>query len=204
MNRWLTTVSISLVLAASGSTAWAVGDAEAGKTKSATCMACHGADGNSPNPIWPSLAGQHAGYLKKQMLDYQSGEQRSNALMAPMIAALSEEDMDDLAAFYTSQKKKEATADPELVALGERIYRAGIPEKEISACIACHGPSGMGNPLANFPRLSGQHAAYSALTIKEFRDGVRRNDLGGMMQDAVARMTNEEIEAVAAYSQGLR
>ncbi len=203
MKKWLVSISMSALLAASGIT-MAAGDAEAGKTKSATCLACHMADGNSVNPEWPKLAGQHAAYLEKQIIEFKAGEVRNNALMAPMVASLSEQDAADLAAYFSSQTQTTGKADPKLVEKGRKIYVAGIADKEVSACSSCHGPSGYGNPAANFPRVSGQHATYLANTMKDFRAGVRNNDPQGMMRDVVARMSDEEIAAVSSYLQGLR
>jgi cytochrome c553 len=203
MSKWLVSISMAALLAASGST-MAAGDAAAGKAKSATCMACHMADGNSVNPEWPKLAGQHAVYLEKQILAFKKGETRNNALMAPMVASLSEQDVADLAAYFSEQTQNPGKADPALVEKGRQIYVAGIPAKEVSACSACHGPRGLGNPAADFPRISGQHATYLTNTMKDFRSGARHNDPQAMMRDVVNRMSDEDIAAVASYVQGLR
>lgn len=202
MNKWLASLSISALLMAT-SAVQAAGDAEAGKAKSASCAGCHMADGNSVNPMWPKLAGQHSSYLSKQLADFKAGSERNSPLMAPIVAALSDQDMQDLAAYFADQSQTPGTADPALVAQGESIYRAGINAKGVSACMACHGPSGVGNAPAKFPRVSGQHAAYTAQTLKDFRDGKRSNDPNGMMRNVVARMTDAEIDAVASYIQGL-
>jgi cytochrome c553 len=201
MNKWLVSVSIALALAAGG--VQAAGDAAAGKTKSATCLACHGPDGNSPNPIWPKLAGQHPTYIKKQLIAFKSGE-RKNDLMSPMAMPLSEQDMDDLAAYFSSQAQSDGTAAADKVELGGKVYRAGNTQTGVAACMACHGPAGLGNPAANFPRISGQHAAYIDKALKDFRAGTRNNDVNKMMQGVAAKMTDEEIAAVAEYVQGLR
>ena len=193
-------MSLSAVLSAAPAVA---ADAAAGKTKAAACASCHGADGNSANPEWPSLAGQHEKYLIKQLAEFKDGT-RANPLMSPMAAGLSEQDMADLAAYFSSQPLKGGEADPELVALGEKIYRGGNATTGVAACMACHGPAGMGNPLANFPRLSGQHAAYTVLQLKAFRAGDRTNDAGLMMRNIASRMTDAEIQAVASYIEGLR
>lgn len=194
-------LSVSAALAAPG--ALAAGDASAGKSKASTCAGCHGADGNSANPIWPKLAGQHAGYTVKQLQDFKSGA-RENATMKPMATALSEQDMQDLAAYYTAQQIQYGEADPALVDQGEKLYRGGNKASGVSACMACHGPAGKGNPAANFPALAGQHAEYTAIQLKAFRSGARANDYGGMMRNIASRMTDAEIEAVASYIQGLR
>jgi cytochrome c553 len=201
MNKWLVSVSIALALAAGG--VQAAGDAAAGKTKSATCLACHGPDGNSPNPIWPKLAGQHPTYIKKQLMAFKAGE-RKNDLMSPMATPLSEQDMDDLAAYFSSQTQSDGTAAADKVELGGKVYRAGNMQSGVAACMACHGPAGLGNPAANFPRISGQHAAYIDKALKDFRAGTRNNDVNKMMQGVAAKMTDEEIAAVAEYVQGLR
>jgi cytochrome c553 len=202
MNKWLVTASIALAFTTSF--AQAAGNAEQGKTKSAVCAGCHGADGNSGlNPLWPKLAGQHPQYIEKQLKDIKKGEKRTDPLMSPMAQPLSEQDMADLAAYFSSQTKKIGTADPKLVKQGEQIYRAGNADTGVVACMACHGPTGAGNPLALFPALNGQNAAYVEKALKDFRAGNRTNDNAGMMQGVVARMTDDEIAAVAQYIQGL-
>ncbi|MCG8427694.1 MAG: cytochrome c4 [Chromatiales bacterium] len=201
MNKWL--VSVSIVLAFTVTGVQAAGDADAGKTKSATCLACHGPDGNSPNPIWPKLAGQHPSYIIKQVSDFKAGK-REDPLMTPMAAPLNDQDIQDLAAYFSGQTQSAGTAAADKVELGEKLYRAGNMETGVAACMACHGPTGIGNPAANFPRISGQHADYLVKTMKDFRDGKRTNDLNKMMQGVVAKMTDKEIEAVAQYVQGLR
>ena len=201
MNRWL--VSVSIVLAVTAGGVQAAGDAEAGKTKSATCMACHGPDGNSANPIWPKLAGQHPSYIEKQLTDFKGGA-RKNDLMSPMAMPLSEQDMQDLAAYFSSQTQSAGTAAADKVALGEKVYRAGNGATGVAACMACHGPAGAGNPGANFPRIAGQHAAYVEKALKDFRSGARTNDNAKMMQGVAMKMTDAEIAAVAQYVQGLR
>jgi cytochrome c553 len=180
-----------------------MGDAEAGKAKAEKCVACHGADGNSINPEWPKLAGQHENYLHKQLLYFYGGE-RENATMKGMVQGLSEEDAHDLAAFYASQKVTIGAADPELVELGEKIYRSGNAESGVAPCMGCHGPNGAGNPGANYPALRGQHAKYVELQLHGFAEGKRVNENSvKMMQILSSRMTNREIRAVASYIQGL-
>ena len=182
--------------------AMAAGDIEAGKTKSAMCMACHGTDGNSAAPNFPRLAGQHADYLVKQLSNFKSGD-RTDATMNGMAAALSDQDMADLAAFYAAQKGAVGSAAQDKVVLGESLYRAGNAASGVSACAACHGPAGGGNPMAKFPSLSGQHADYSVTQLKNFRAGTRANDAGSMMRGVAKKMTDAEIDAVAQYIQGL-
>ena len=201
MNKWLLTVSIALAMSASA--IQAAGNAEVGQTKSVACAACHGPDGNSPaNPIWPKLAGQHPKYIEKQLKDFKSGD-RTDPTMIGMVAPLNEQDMADLAAFFASQTKKGGAAAADKAETGGKIFRAGNPGTGVAACMACHGPAGSGNPQANFPALAGQHAAYTEKALKEFRAGSRANDLNSMMQGVAARMTDDEIAAVAQYIQGL-
>ena len=201
MDKWLVSVSIALAMATAG--VQAAGDAAAGKTKSATCMACHGADGNSANPEWPKLAGQHPNYIVAQLQHFKGGT-RKNDLMSPMAAPLSEQDMQDLAAYFSSQQQNAGTAAADQVPLGEKIYRAGNANSKVPACMACHGPTGIGNAPANFPRISGQHASYIAKALKDFRSGTRTNDPAKMMRGVAGNMTDAEIAAVAQYVQGLR
>lgn len=194
-------IAAVLGLAAAGAS-HAAGSAEAGKAKSAVCAGCHGPDGNSPAPAFPKLAGQHPDYMAKQLKEFKSGE-RQNATMAGMVAALSEGDMADLGAFYASQKGTIGTAAEDKVELGKSLYRAGNAASGVSACAACHGPTGAGNPMANFPALSGQHADYTVAQLKQFRAGERANDAGSMMRAIAKKMSDAEIEAVAQYIQGL-
>ncbi|MFN2348313.1 MAG: cytochrome c [Thioalkalivibrio sp.] len=178
------------------------GDATRGKGLSASCAACHGADGNSVNPEWPKLAGQGEPYLYKQLVDYKEGR-RENALMIGQVANLSNQDMRDLAAYYASQSSSAGSADESMVALGEQVYRGGNTASGVAACIACHGPNGQGNPAAMFPKVAAQHARYSADQLRYFRDSSRANDAGRMMRNIARRMTDEEIEAVSQYMSGL-
>ncbi len=180
----------------------AAGDAEAGKVKSAMCLACHGPDGNSPVPMFPKIAGQHAGYITKQLKEFKTAV-RKNDTMLGMSAGLTEEDMANLAAFYASQKASVGQAAAEQVAAGKTVYTAGNAASGVAACAACHGPSGAGNPQAGFPGLSGQHASYTETQLKSFRSGQRINDASSMMRSVAAKMTDAEIAAVAQYIQGL-
>jgi cytochrome c553 len=199
----ITLLSVALLgLALTPGAAIAAGDPTAGKQKSQTCAACHGPDGNSVSPVWPSLAGQGAAYLRKQLLDLRSGERR-NDQMSPMAANLSDEDIADLAAYYAGLKPKIGAADPALIPAGQRIYRAGDAASGLPACMACHGPTGSGNPAAAYPALGGQHAAYTAAQLKAFKAEQRANDAGAVMRTISSKMTNAEIDAVAGYIQGL-
>ncbi len=182
-------------------------DAEAGQTKAAVCAACHGQDGKSINPMWPNLAGQHAQYIERQLKLFKSGA-RPGPSMAPMVAALSEQDMVDLAAWYSSQSPVGGAANPDLVELGRGIYQGGVPEREIPACASCHGPTGAGNPLAGYPVLAGQHATYTRTQLTAFKDGQTvgdKDDVNGQVMAAVAEyLKDDEIEALASFIQGLR
>ena len=178
-------------------------DSEAGKTKSALCAGCHGVDGNSPNAIWPSLAGQHASYLVKQLENFKSGE-RADPVMQGMAATLSEEDMQDVAAYFETQKLNPVSFDASLVERGEAIYRGGITETSVAACMGCHSPSGVGNAPARYPSLRGQHSDYLVAQMKKFRDGTRANDSDQIMRHIAKRMTDSEIMSVAAYITGIQ
>ena len=196
-------ITMSLLISMAFTTAQAESDLEAGKTKSATCVACHSVDGNSVNPEWPKLAGQHEGYLIQQLLYFSNGE-RDNAIMKGVAANLTDQDREDLAAYFASQEVANGTADPELVELGERIYRGGTSESGVAPCMGCHGPKGAGNPPANYPALRGQHAKYVENQLHGFAEGNRINENSiTMMQITASRMTNKEIRAVASYIQGL-
>ncbi len=197
-------VLIALAIAAAGSPVAALaGDAAAGQAKSAVCAACHGVDGNSVNPEWPNIAGQHAEYIKHSIESYQAGT-RENALMSAQAMILSPEDTADLAAYFSSQTPRGGEADPDLVLRGERLYRGGDPERGIAACMACHGPNGRGNPAALYPMIAGQHAVYSAAQLRLYASGERRSDNNQMMRSIARRMTEEDILAVSSYIQGLR
>ncbi len=180
----------------------AQGDAAAGQAKSALCGSCHGVDGNSPLDMNPKLAGQNASYLVKQLQDFKSGA-RPGVTMAAMVLSLSDQDMEDISAWYASQEATVQGADPASLELAETLYRAGNKDISVAACSACHSPTGKGNAQAGFPALSGQHAAYTLQQLKDFRSGVRQNDLSGMMQTVVERLTDAELEALASYVSGL-
>ena len=175
---------------------------------SQVCAACHAADGNSVAPANPKLAGQFPEYLQKQLADFkpQQGKKaaRESAIMAGMVANLSEDDMKGLAAFFAGQKLKPAAAsDKELAAAGQKLWRGGNAASGVPACSGCHGPAGAGIP-AQFPRLAGQYADYIGAQLKAFRDGTRGNDLNGVMRGVAAHMTDREIRAAAEYAAGLR
>jgi len=170
-------------------------------TYGAVCAACHGADGNSGTPAYPKLAQQHPGYLVKQLQEFKS-DKRANAIMKGFASALSEDDMRNIAFWVTTKTAKTGfSKDKELVALGERIYRGGIADRQVPACAGCHSPNGAGIP-SQYPRLSGQHAEYAVAQLTAFRDGVRKNSL--QMNQVAAKLNDREIKAVADYIAGLR
>ena len=182
------------------------GSAEAGQAKAAPCVACHGVNGNSANPEWPTLAGQSGPYIIAQLKAFKSGE-RQNPLMTPMAQPLSDADIADLATYFQAQTRTGLLeAEPSKVSAGQRLYRGGDPVAGIAACTACHGPSGKGIAAAGYPALQGQHATYVAAQLKAFRAGTRTTDQehNRMMRDVANRLTDAQIDAVAQYVQGLR
>ena len=185
------------------SAAQAEGNKEAGQAKAATCVACHGADGNSVNPEWPSLAGQHAQYIVKQLKAFKAGV-RKNDLMTPMALGLSDQDMEDLGAHFASQTARGLEADKGKVELGQRLYRGGNAKSQTPACLACHGPGGRGNPAAAFPSIRGQQATYVVAQLNAYKKGTRNTDATRAMNDVAAKLTDDEIAAVASFVQGLR
>lgn len=195
--------AIVLVLSGLATFAANAADIEAGKTKSAVCAACHGVDGNSVNAAWPSLAGQHASYIYKQLKDFKQGH-RVNASMTAMVALLNDTDMKNVAAYYESQQPKSVAFDGELISAGENIYRGGITETSVAACMGCHSPSGKGNGPAGWPSLKGQHPEYIVTQLKAFKEGIRANDVGKMMRNVSVRMSDQEMKSVAAYIAGIQ
>ena len=179
------------------------GSADAGRAKSATCAACHGLDGNSVTPNWPSLAGQHTEYIARQIKAFKSGE-RKDVTMMPFAQMLSDQDVLDVAAYFSAQKPAPKGADPALVSLGQQIYRGGVPTRGIPACVACHGPGGHGNPFAAYPRIGWQHSAYVTKTLQEYKAGERASDgANQMMRNVASLLKDDEIRALASYVQGL-
>jgi cytochrome c553 len=211
MNRMLVALAVTGLLWAAPAAAQDTAKPDLAKGEQLAkqvCVACHGADGNSVAPANPKLAAQHANYLYKQLTNFKAegGNKaaRESALMAAMAANLAAADMRALAAYYASQKLKPAAAgDKDLAALGQKIWRGGIAGKSVAACAGCHGPDGAGIP-GQFPRLAGQFAEYVDAQLKLFRAGGRANDPNGMMRGVAARMSDQEIKAVAEYAAGLR
>jgi cytochrome c553 len=181
----------------------AQGNIEAGKAKSAMCSACHGADGNSLVPMYPSLAGQSASYLAKQLAEFKEGmtsggkNGRVNAIMGGMSMALSNEDMLDLGAYYSAQVLKSAGGETSEV--GKALYFGGDAERGITACIACHGADGKGMSQAGFPALAGQHAMYLKSQLENFRSGARYNDRNAMMRNVAVKLEDSDIDALVQY-----
>ena len=171
--------------------------------KAALCTACHGVQGNSTNPDWPNIAGQHSSYLKKQLLDYKKGKTRTAPTMTAIVAGLSDKDIEDLSRFYAGLPRGTGTVPIKYLKRGEALYRGGDLEKQITACVACHGPNGLGNKEAGFPALSGQHASYLRLQLEAFKNKARLNDYNAIMRDISLRMDKDDMEAVAFYMQGL-
>ena len=170
-------------------------------TSTGVCAACHTSDGSRGSPANPIIQGQHADYLVKQLSEFKSGK-RDNAIMKGMASTLSDDDMRNVAAFYAGKTAKPGFAkNKELVVLGEKIYRGGIADRNIPACAGCHSPTGAGIP-AQYPRLAGQHADYTAAQLTAFRDGVRKNN--AQMTGVAAKLNDREIKAVADYIAGLQ
>ena len=181
------------------------GDVDNGKLKSVSCAACHGDNGVSANPIWPKLAGQNAKYLSTQLYEFRKGSNgnRNNAVMYGIAVVLSDEDIEDLSAYYESLDKSIGTVDDKYLVHGQNMYRGGNLEYGIQACMACHGPNGQGNSLAGIPMLSGQHSEYIYSQLKNFQNDKRSNDHNKMMRNIVSRMSDKEMKAVSEYIEGL-
>ena len=176
-------------------------DPAKGQEKAAMCAACHMSDGSRGAPANPILAGQHADYMVKQLTEFKAGK-RANPIMSGMVAALNEEDMRNVAAFYSGKSAQPGTSrNKDLVQLGEKIYRGGIAAKQVPACAGCHSPNGAGIP-AQYPRVAGQHAEYSEAQLVAFRSGQRANST--QMAAIAARLSDNEIKAIADYMAGLR
>ncbi len=198
--------ALALLVCSQASAAGLVdGTYEAGASKAVRCGACHGPGGNSVNPQWPSIAGQHAPYIVRQLKAFQNGE-RTNILMTSQAKTLTEQDMKDVAVYFAAQPAAaKAVADPRLVEKGQALYRGGHKETGAAACLTCHGPTGRGNPAAAYPLLRGQHATYIAATLRAYATDARRSDgATKIMRDIAKRLSEDDIVAVAAYVQGLR
>jgi len=208
-----TALALGLTLAAAPF-AMAAGDAAAGKAKAAACAACHGADGNSPAPTFPKLAGQGEKYLAKQLMDIKSGA-RSVPQMIGQLDNFNEQDLQDIAAYFASQQTQLSGSEAISVTLnsgesvdglafGRDVYRAGDSETGVPGCMGCHSPIGVGNAPAGYPRLSGQHAQYVEAQLKAFREGSRTNDGDTRVMRSVAKqLSDAQIKALANYVAGL-
>ena len=181
------------------------GSIEAGKARALTCTACHGQEGNSVNPLWPNIAGQNAKYTVAQLQAFKNG-MRNDPLMSSQAMLLSDEDMRNLAVYFESLPAAvSAVADPGSVARAEALYRGGNEDARIAACLACHGPTGRGNPAAAYPALNGQHAAYTAKQLRDYASNKRQSDgKTRIMRELAARLSEEDIVAIASYVQGLK
>ncbi len=196
--KWIV-VAAALTVAGS---AQAAGDAAAGQQKSAPCQACHSTDGNSPVGMYPKIAGQHPGYIATQLKALRDGT-RKDPLMSPMAANLSDQDIDDLAAYFSGQKISLGSVPQDVVALGAQVYRAGNSKTGVPACMACHGPQGLGNDPAGWPALGGQHPEYITKQLGLYASGERSTDINSIMRDIAGRLSKAEIDAVSKYVSGL-
>jgi len=212
VKQWAIVGALVSVVSFTAGSAEITGDAAAGATKAAVCGACHGATGNSVNPVWPNLAAQHPQYIVEQLHYLKSGV-RVAALMNPMAANLSDQDMADLAAYFSKQKPTGLEANKDNLDLGQKLYRAGDASRGIPACAACHGPNGRGNGQARWPQVRAQHADYVVAQLQNYAEQKRYTTVQGqpaasanaeIMTTIAKRLTAEEMAAVANYIQGLR
>lgn len=207
------TAFVTLPATARADAAAATAAAEAGAAKAAVCSACHGANGNSMNPEWPNLAGQGSAYTTEQLKLFRAGH-RNNLVMYPLAMALTDEDIRDLAAYFARQTPTGLEADPATLELGKRLYRGGDLERGIPSCTGCHGPNGLGNLTAGYPKLRGQHATYTLKQLNDYGTEQRYLDVatgaktrsrnGHMMTTISKRLSEEDKKALASYIQGLR
>ena len=181
------------------------GTADAGKQRALTCTACHGPEGNSSNPMWPNIAGQSASYILTQLQAFKDGS-RNDSLMSSQAMMLSDADMANLAVYFESLPAAvQSVADEGLIGRGEALYRGGNKEAKVPACLACHGPSGRGNPAAKYPALKGQHAMYTAKQLNDYANSTRTTDgKTHMMRDIAENLDKDDIAALSSYVQGLK
>jgi cytochrome c553 len=198
---WILAITISGAIVSNS--AMAVGKAEAGATKAVVCQACHGANGNSTNPEWPSLAGVGADYIADQLKNFKEGK-RTNPVMMPNAMGLSADDMADLGAYFDSLTNTGLEADPSYWQAGEKLYRGGDQARAIPACMACHGPTGRGNEPAKFPALRGQQSVYVVKQLNDYASGARTTGPNGIMQTIAKRLSPEDMRNLASYLQGIR
>jgi cytochrome c553 len=198
---WILSITISGAIVSNS--ALAVGSVEAGAAKAVVCQACHGANGNSANPEWPSLAGIGADYITEQLKNFKEGK-RTNPVMMPNVANLKDDDMADLGAYFDSLTNTGLEADPSYWQAGEKLYRGGDAARGIPACMACHGPTGRGNEPAKFPALRGQQSVYLAKQLNDYASGARATGPNGIMQTIAKRLSPDDIRNLASYLQGIR
>ena len=186
-------------------TSYAIGNKTEGQKKSTTCAACHGANGVSASQQWPNLAGQGEKYLYRQLIEFKKGKtgERFNATMTPLVTTLSDQDLQDLAAYFSSLPNAKGQADKKLLEKGQQLYRGGDRARNVVACIACHGPQGLGNNEAAFPVLSGQHVEYLVDELQDYKAGTRTTDTNGVMRDIASKLTEDDMKAVTSYVSGL-
>ena len=201
-NRFLiiaATISGAIV----SNSALATGSVETGATKAVVCRACHGANGNSTNPEWPSLAGIGAYYIAEQLKNFKEGK-RNNPVMMPNAMSLSADDMADLGAYFDSLTNTGLEADPSYWQAGEKLYRGGDAARAIPACMACHGPTGRGNEPAKFPALRGQQSVYVVKQLNDYASGARKTGPNDIMQTIAKRLSPDDMRNLASYLQGIR
>src|SRR5579863_57485 len=195
-------VILALVLTATALQVNAAGDAAAGKNKAAACGACHGTDGNSVSGQFPKLAGQNASYIAAQLSNFKSGK-RQNPIMSGQAASLSDQDIQDVAAYFSSQTIQTGEADAGELKQGEALFRSGNKDESVPACLACHSQDGSGNYLMKVPALAGQHHEYVVAQLQAYAAGTRSTDPNKMMETIASRLTPAEMQAVASYLEGL-
>jgi cytochrome c553 len=196
-------LAATILGAFTGNSVLAAGSVETGATKAIVCQACHGANGNSANPEWPSLAGIGADYIVEQLKNFKDGK-RNNPVMMPNAANLSADDMADLGAYFDSLTNTGLEADPSYWQAGEKLYRGGDQARGIPACMACHGPTGRGNEAAKFPALRGQQSVYVVKQLNDYASGARSTGPNGIMQTIAKRLSADDIRNLASYLQGIR
>src|SRR5580698_10527379 len=198
---WILAITISSTIVSNS--AFAAGNVQAGATKAVVCQACHGANGNSNNPEWLSLAGVGADYIAEQLKNFKEGK-RTNPVMMPNAMSLSTDDMADLGAYFDSLTNTGLEADPSYWQAGQKLYQGGDTARGIPACMACHGPTGAGNEPAKFPALRGQQSVYLAKQLNDYASGARTTGPNGIMQTVAKRLSPEDIRNLSSYLQGLR
>jgi cytochrome c553 len=201
MRLWILAITISGAIVSNS--AVAAGTVQAGAAKAVVCQACHGANGNSTNPEWPSLAGIGADYIADQLKNFKEGK-RANPVMMPNAMTLSADDMADLGAYFDSLANTGLEADPSYWQAGEKLYRGGDTARAIPACMACHGPTGRGNEPAKFPALRGQQSVYVMKQLTDYASGARTTGPNGIMQTIAKRLSPDDMRNLASYLQGIR